>query len=109
MRRARCSRLWSALALGVGTIVLLAACAPAARPAAPAAPAAPSAPSQPQAGAAPAGGAASAPVDPFVAAKTMSLDELHQKALAEGGVFSFYATIAAATAERLFPLFEQRF
>jgi iron(III) transport system substrate-binding protein len=39
----------------------------------------------------------------------MSLDELHQRALAEGGTLSFYATLARSAAERIFAVFEQRF
>ena len=93
-------------------VVLLAACAPGARPAA-----APdggsgaggerTAAGAPAAGGQPAG--AAAPVDPFTAAKAMTLDELHQKALGEGGTFVFYATLAPSTAERVFGAFEQRF
>src|SRR5688572_20486643 len=48
-------------------------------------------------------------VDPFTAAKAMPLEELHQRALAEGGTFHFYATLAPAAAEKVFPAFEARF
>src|SRR5215218_6497221 len=78
-----------------------AACAPAARPAAPAGPATGAGERASGAGAATAGGerapaVTAAAVEPFTAAKTMPLEELHQRALAEGGTFHFYATLAPA-------------
>jgi ABC-type Fe3+ transport system substrate-binding protein len=45
----------------------------------------------------------------FQAAMTMPMDELHQKALAEGGVLSFYSTLAQVNAEKILPAFEARF
>jgi iron(III) transport system substrate-binding protein len=90
---------WLPALVGLG--LWLAACAPA-RPGAPA--------PQPAASAPAAGTEASAaPADPFTAAKAMSWEELHAKALTEGGVLSLYATIAPATAEKILPRFEQRF
>jgi iron(III) transport system substrate-binding protein len=82
--------------------LLVAACAAPARPAAPAA-SAPAGSSSGTAGAA----AASAPVDAFTAAKTLSMEELHQRALAEGGALQFYSTLSQST--NVVPTFEQRF
>jgi iron(III) transport system substrate-binding protein len=86
------------------TSLLLAACGQ--QPARPAAPAAPAAGGP----AAPAGQSApAAPPGPLQAAMTMPLDELHQKALAEGSKLVFYATLAQINAEKILPAFEARF
>jgi iron(III) transport system substrate-binding protein len=100
MRSSR--RRVAAPALGLVILALLAACGPAPRPAAPAAPS--QAPAQP-AGQAP----AAARTDPLAAALTMPLDELHTRAVAEGGTLSFYATIASSSAEIILPQFERRY
>jgi iron(III) transport system substrate-binding protein len=42
-------------------------------------------------------------------AQTESLDELHKKALKEGGAINFYASLAEINAVKIIPLFEQRF
>ena len=41
--------------------------------------------------------------------QTESLDELHKKALKEGGTINFYASLAQINAEKIIPLFEKRF
>ena len=41
--------------------------------------------------------------------QTESLDELHKKALKEGGTINFYASLAEINAEKIIPLFEKRF
>ena len=41
--------------------------------------------------------------------QTESLDELHKKALKEGGTVNFYASLAQINAEKIIPLFEKRF
>ena len=88
-------------ALRVCTLAaLVAACAPA-RPA--------SAPAGQAPAAAPAAPPAAAPLDAVAAAKGLTWDELHARALAEGGTLSFYGTLSAATAEKIVPAFEQRF
>lgn len=38
-----------------------------------------------------------------------TLNELHKRALAEGGTLNFYATLAQINAEKILPLFEKRF
>lgn len=38
-----------------------------------------------------------------------TLDELHQKALKEGGTLNFYATLAQLNAAKIIPVFEKRF
>ena len=43
------------------------------------------------------------------AAQSESLDELHKKALKEGGTVNFYGTLAQINAERILPVFEKRF
>ena len=43
------------------------------------------------------------------AAQTETLDELHKKALKEGGTVNFYGTLAQINAERILPVFEKRF
>jgi iron(III) transport system substrate-binding protein len=58
---------------------------------------------------APAAPVAPTTADAFAAAKTVSFDELHRRALAEGGTLSFYATLAQINAEKILPAFEQRF
>ena len=40
---------------------------------------------------------------------SQSLDELHKRALKEGGTLAFYATLAQVNAERILPVFEKRF
>jgi len=42
-------------------------------------------------------------------AQTETLDELHKKALKEGGTVNFYGTLAQINAERILPVFEKRF
>jgi iron(III) transport system substrate-binding protein len=42
-------------------------------------------------------------------AQTESLDDLHKKALKEGGTVNFYGTLAQINAERILPVFEKRF
>lgn len=42
-------------------------------------------------------------------AQTESLDELHKKALKEGGTVNFYASLAQINAEKILPAFEKRF
>jgi iron(III) transport system substrate-binding protein len=42
-------------------------------------------------------------------AQSESLDELHKKALKEGGTVNFYGTLAQINAERILPVFEKRF
>jgi iron(III) transport system substrate-binding protein len=39
----------------------------------------------------------------------MSMDEVHARAREEGGALSFYATLAQVNAEKILPVFEQRF
>lgn len=82
--------------------VLLLACAPSARPAGPGA-----APAAAPAGAPAAPAAAPAGANALAQAKALSLDELHQRALAEGGTLSFYATLSQDN--KAVPAFEQRF
>src|SRR6478672_4323823 len=38
-----------------------------------------------------------------------TLDELHKKALKEGGTVNFYGTLAQINAEKILPVFEKRF
>jgi len=42
-------------------------------------------------------------------AQTESWNELHKKALKEGGTLNFYGTLAQLNAEKIFPVFEKRF
>ena len=42
-------------------------------------------------------------------ARAETLDELHKKALKEGGEINFYGTLAQINAERILPAFEKRF
>ena len=42
-------------------------------------------------------------------ARAETLDELHKKALKEGGTLNFYGTLAQINAERILPVFEKRF
>ena len=42
-------------------------------------------------------------------AQSESLDDLHKKALKEGGTVNFYGTLAQINAERILPVFEKRF
>ena len=44
-----------------------------------------------------------------VRAQTESWDEVHKKALKEGGTLNFYGTLAQLNAEKIFPAFEKRF
>jgi iron(III) transport system substrate-binding protein len=43
------------------------------------------------------------------AVHAQSLDELHQRALKEGGTVNFYGTLAQINAEKILPVFEKRF
>jgi iron(III) transport system substrate-binding protein len=43
------------------------------------------------------------------AVRAQSLDELHKKAVGEGGTINFYGTLAQINAERILPVFEKRF
>jgi iron(III) transport system substrate-binding protein len=122
-------RTTPSLALLVVASLLLAACGgtPSARPAAPAssgaapsgsAPSggatggAPSAPAQqaaPASGAQPAQGTQAAIRPEFQDAMRLSIDELHQRALGEGGSLAYYGTLAQINAEKILPAFEARF
>ena len=42
-------------------------------------------------------------------AQSESLDELHKKALKEGGILNFYGTLAQISADKVFPAFAKRF
>ena len=96
---------WWVVASTVVALVV-AACGPSARPAAPAAEGA--APGGGQG--APARGAPAAAVsDAFQDALRLPLDELHQKALGEGGTLVYYGTLAQINAEKILPAFEARF
>src|SRR5215470_9460367 len=44
-----------------------------------------------------------------VHAQTESFDELHKKALKEGGTINFYASLAEINAAQILPAFEKRF
>jgi iron(III) transport system substrate-binding protein len=44
-----------------------------------------------------------------VSAQSESMDELHKKALKEGGTLNFYGTLAQINAEKILPVFEKRF
>ena len=44
-----------------------------------------------------------------VASQAQSLDEIHKKAVKEGGTLNFYGTLAQINAERILPIFEKRF
>jgi ABC-type glycerol-3-phosphate transport system substrate-binding protein len=44
-----------------------------------------------------------------VRAQTESWDEVHKRALKEGGTLNFYGTLAQLNAEKIFPAFEKRF
>ena len=79
--------------------LLIAACGQPARPGAA------TAPGQQPAGSA----AASTATNAFAAAKTMTLDELYQKALQEGGTLAYYGSLAQVNAEKILPMFEERF
>ena len=91
MRVRRRPASWMVAGLVVASLVL-GACAPGARPAAPAGPA----PAPPPAAAAAPTSSPPPPAatDPLAAARGMPLDELHQKALAEGGTLSLYSTLS---------------
>ena len=45
----------------------------------------------------------------YTVAQNPSLEELHKKAVAEGGTLSFYGTLAQINAEKILPAFEKRF
>ena len=45
----------------------------------------------------------------YAVAQNLSLDELHKKAVAEGGKLTFYGTLAQVNAEKVLPAFEKRF
>src|SRR5687767_7218095 len=104
MRVRRRPASWMVAGLVVASLVL-GACAPGARPAAPAGPA----PAPPPAAAAAPAPAPPPPAatDPLAAARGMPLDELHQKALAEGGTLSLYSTLSQPNP--IVPAFERRF
>jgi ABC-type glycerol-3-phosphate transport system substrate-binding protein len=44
-----------------------------------------------------------------VSIHAQTLDELHKKALSEGGTLNFYATLAQVNASTILPTFEKRF
>jgi len=44
-----------------------------------------------------------------VASQAQSLDEIHKKAVKEGGTLNFYGTLAQINAEKILPIFEKRF
>lgn len=44
-----------------------------------------------------------------VVSQAQSLDEIHKKAVKEGGTLNFYGTLAQINAERILPIFEKRF
>jgi iron(III) transport system substrate-binding protein len=44
-----------------------------------------------------------------VSSRAQSLDEVHKKAVKEGGTLNFYATLAQINAEKILPAFEKRF
>ena len=44
-----------------------------------------------------------------VALQAQTLDEIHKKAVKEGGTLNFYGTLAQINAERILPIFEKRF
>jgi iron(III) transport system substrate-binding protein len=94
-----------AFAVLTATSLAVAACAPGARPATPGSAAGP-AQSPPAPAAEPAQPAVAAP-DAFAVAKELSLDELHQRALAEGGTLVFYSTLSQNNT--VLPAFERRF
>jgi iron(III) transport system substrate-binding protein len=100
MRWPRRSR-FGALLVAVVLSLVAAACTSSPRPAASgSAPAAPA--SSAPAGQAPAPG-------PFEAALTMPWEDLHQRALAEGGTLACYCVMAQVNAEKIMPAFEARF
>src|SRR5919109_628087 len=41
--------------------------------------------------------------------RAQSLDEVHKKAVKEGGTLNFYGTLAQINAEKILPVFEKRF
>ncbi len=45
----------------------------------------------------------------LAAAQNESLDDLHKKALKEGGTLNFYGTLAQINAAKILPVFEKRF
>jgi iron(III) transport system substrate-binding protein len=48
-------------------------------------------------------------VPSFAAAQSESLDDIHKRALKEGGTLNFYGTLAQINAARILPVFEKRF
>lgn len=44
-----------------------------------------------------------------VVSQAQGLDEIHKKAVKEGGTLNFYGTLAQINAERILPIFEKRF
>lgn len=44
-----------------------------------------------------------------VVSRAQSLDEIHKKAVKEGGTLNFYGTLAQINAEKILPMFEKRF
>jgi iron(III) transport system substrate-binding protein len=103
-RRAGYRAIVSLAVLGV----VAAACAPA-RPAAEAPGQRPAASAPGGSGATGPGAAAPAQASPLQQALRMPLDELHQKALAEGGALTYYGALAQINAEKIIPAFEARF
>jgi iron(III) transport system substrate-binding protein len=94
---------WPILIVSLGVLFIL-ACAPAAQPP-------PAAPKGEEA-AKPAAAAPAKPAEakPAAAApNAMPLDELYEKAKAEGGSFQCYCVMATVNATKFFPVFEQRF
>jgi iron(III) transport system substrate-binding protein len=45
----------------------------------------------------------------YALAQNVSMEELHKRAVAEGGKLSFYGTLAQVNAEKVLPAFEKRF
>ncbi|MEK6562110.1 MAG: hypothetical protein AABZ59_02920, partial [Candidatus Binatota bacterium] len=45
----------------------------------------------------------------YVHAQSEPIDEVHKKALKEGGVLNCYCSLAQINAEKIFPVFEKRF
>ena len=93
--------LWCLRGVVLSTVFAL-ACGPAAQPS-------PTSPPAPPAATTPAKPAEAKPTEAKPAAKVESLDELYQRARGEGGKLVFYGTLAQVNAEKLFPVWRQRF
>jgi iron(III) transport system substrate-binding protein len=93
------SPLGSKLLPLVGAALLLAACASPSRPSG-------AAPAANQPAQAPSQAAAPSALD---TARNLPIEELYAKAKDEGGTLSFYSTLAQVNAEKILPVFEQRF